>query len=157
MRKNLRRTIFASCATLLACAAAIPVIAQGQQQQVLVVQGGTLIDGLGGAPVQNSVVVITGNRITGVGRQGQVQVPAGAQIVNATGKWVLPGFFDAKANWYWEYGEAFLNHGVTSAIISGGRNNLGLATRDAINHGIFPGPRLYQSVVNIGGPGSKLE
>ena len=48
-------------------------------------------------------------------------------------------------------------HGVTSAIISGGRNNLGLATRDAINHGIFPGPRLYQSVVNVGGPGSKLE
>jgi hypothetical protein len=75
-------------------------------------------------------------------------------VVNATGKWVLPGFFDAKANWYWQYGEAFLHYGVTSAIISGGRNNLGLATRDAINHGIFPGPRLYQSVVNIGGPGS---
>jgi len=37
--------------------------------------------------------------------------------------------------------------------VSGGRNNLGLATRDAINHGIFPGPRLYQSVINVGGPG----
>jgi hypothetical protein len=103
------------------------------------------------------VVVVTGNRITAVGRQGQVQVPAGAQVINAAGKWVLPGFVDAKANWYWQYGEAFLNHGVTSAFISGGRNNLGLATRDAINHGVFPGPRLFQSVVNIGGPGPKLE
>jgi imidazolonepropionase-like amidohydrolase len=157
MKKNLLRTVLASCAALLAFGGAVSVVAQGQQPQVLVVQGGTLIDGLGGAPVPNSVIVVTGNRITAVGRQGQVQIPAGARVVNAAGKWVVPGFFDAKANWYWEYGEAFLHHGVTSAIISGGRNNLGLATRDAINHGIFPGPRLYQSVVNIGGPGSKLE
>ena len=110
MRRNLLRTIFTSCAALLAWGGAVTVVAQGQQPQVLVVQGGTLIDGLGGAPVPNSVIVVTGNRITAVGRQGQVQIPAGAQIVNAAGKWVLPGFFDAKANWYWEYAEAFLHH-----------------------------------------------
>jgi hypothetical protein len=108
-------------------------------------------------PVPNSVVVVTGNRITAVGRQGQVPIPAGAQVINAAGKWVLPGFVDAKANWYWQYGEAFIHHGVTSAFVSGGRNNLGLATRDAINHGIFEGPRLFQSVVNIGGPGPMLQ
>lgn len=152
MKNSLLRGALAAGAALFAWGASIPVEAQGQQQ-VLVVQGGTLIDGLGGAPVPNAVVVITGNRITAVGRQGQVQVPAGAQVVNAAGKWVLPGFVDAKANWYWQYGEAFLHYGVTSAFISGGRNNLGLATRDAINHGIFPGPRLFQSVVNVGGPG----
>src|SRR6266446_6826180 len=41
--------------------------AQGQQQ-VLVIQGGTLIDGNGGAPVPNSAIVIQGNRISAVGR-----------------------------------------------------------------------------------------
>src|SRR3984893_17927104 len=74
------------------------VAAQGQQN-VLVIQGGTLIDGNGGAPVRNSVIVITGNRITAVGRAGQVQVPAGAQVINAPGKWITPGLIDAKANW----------------------------------------------------------
>ena len=53
------------------------VAAQGQQN-TLVIQGGTLIDGNGGAPVPNSVIVINGNRITAVGRAGQVQVPVGA-------------------------------------------------------------------------------
>ncbi len=128
------------------------VDAQGQQG-ALVIQGGTLIDGNGGAPVANAVVVVQGNRITAVGTAGQVQIPAGAEIIDASGKWVLPGLFDAKANWYWQFGEGFLHHGVTSAIVSGGRNNLGLATRDAINHGAFPGPRLFQSVINVGGPG----
>jgi imidazolonepropionase-like amidohydrolase len=152
MKKLLLLSAVAVCAGLV-WSASVPVDAQQGQQQALVIQGGTLIDGNGGAPVPNSVIVVQGNRITAVGRQGQVQVPAGAQVVNAAGKWVLPGLFDAKANWNWQYGEGFLHYGVTSAIVSGGRNNLGSAVRDAINHGVFPGPRLYQALVTIGGPG----
>ncbi len=153
MRTRLLRTSLVSCAALIAIGAALPVGAQQGAAQAVVIQGGTLIDGNGGAAVPNSVVVIQGNRITAVGRAGQVQVPAGAQVINAAGKWVLPGLFDAKANWNWMYGEAFLNYGVTSAIVSGGRNNTGSAVRDAINHGVFPGPRLYQALVTINGPG----
>src|SRR5436309_999110 len=48
--------------------------AQNAALPVLVIQGGTLIDGNGGAPLPNSVVVVQGNRITAVGRAGQVQV-----------------------------------------------------------------------------------
>jgi imidazolonepropionase-like amidohydrolase len=152
MRKRLFKSALASCAALLAFGVAGPGGAQGQQQ-VLVIQGGTLIDGNGGAPVPNSVVVMQGGRITQVGRAGQVQVPAGAQVINAAGKWVLPGLFDAKANWNWQYGEGFLHYGVTNAIVSGGRNNLGSTVRDAINHGVFPGPRMYEALVTINGPG----
>jgi hypothetical protein len=141
-----------ACATALVWGASVPVDAQGQQQ-FLVIQGGTLVDGNGGAPVPNSVVVIQGNRITAVGRAGQVQVPAGAQVINAAGKWVTPGLIDAKANWNWMYGEGFLHWGVTSAMITGARNDQGIAERDAVNHGIFPGPRLYQGVLNLAGPG----
>ena len=140
----------------LACGMALlgdrPASAQGQQ--ALVIQGGTLVDGNGGAPVANSVIVIEGNHIVAVGRAGQVQVPAGARIIDATGKWVTPGLIDAKANWNWMYGEAFLHWGVTSAMVTGARNDQGIAERDAINHGIFAGPRLYQGVTNAKGGGA---
>ena len=36
--------------------------------------------------------------------------------------------------------KAFLHWGVTSAMVTGARNDQGIAERDAINHGIFPGP-----------------
>ncbi len=150
MRKSITAALLASAAL----AAAGDVSAQGQAQ-TLVIQGGTLIDGNGGAPVANSVIVITGNRITAVGRAGQVQVPAGAQIINASGKWITPGLVDAKANWNWMYGEGFLHWGVTSAMVTGARNDQGIAERDAINHGIYPGPRLYQGVLNMRGGGPK--
>lgn len=151
MRKTHLRCTLASCAALLFWGASVPVTAQGQQ--ALVIQGGTLIDGNGGAPLANSVVVVEGNRITAVGAAGQVDIPAGAQTINATGKWVLPGLVDAKANWNWPYGEAFIHYGVTSAMISGPRGDQGLAERDAINHGIYEGPRLFQTVIGIRGPG----
>ncbi len=151
MGRTAFRGALLACATALVWGASLPVDAQGQQ--AIVIQGGTLVDGLGGAPVPNSVIVVQGNRITAVGRAGQVQVPAGAQVINAAGKWITPGLVDAKANWNWPYGEAYLYWGVTSAMITGARNDQGIAERDAVNNGIFPGPRLYQGVVNLSGPG----
>ena len=66
--------------------------AQSQQYPALVIEGGTLIDGNGGAPVHDSVVVIQGNRITSVSRKGQMAAyPANAWIIKADGKYVLPG------------------------------------------------------------------
>ncbi len=130
--------------------------AAAQQGQVLVLRGGTLLDGNGGAPLANAVVVIRGNRIAAVGAAGAVQIPAGAKIIDATGKWLTPGLIDAKANWNWMYGEAFLHWGVTSAMVSGARNDGGIAERDAINHGIYAGPRLYQDVLNARGGGADV-
>jgi hypothetical protein len=76
-----------------------------QQPSALVIQGGTLVDGNGGPPLANALIVIQGNRIAAVGAAGQVQIPAGAQVINATGKWITPGLIDAKANWNWMYGK----------------------------------------------------
>ena len=156
MRKLLLTGSLMATTALGLWAATTHVSAQGQQN-ALVVQGGTLIDGNGGPPLANSVIVIQGNRITAVGRAGQVQVPAGAQVINAAGKWITPGLIDAKANWNWEYAEGFLHWGVTSAMVTGARNDQGIAERDAVNHGIFPGPRLYQGFINLqgGGPDGK--
>ena len=153
MKRRFLHASLVSCLALGVWGATIPSDAQGQQQGALVIRGGTLIDGNGGAPVANSVVVIQGNRITAAGPAAQVQVPAGAQVIEANGKWVLPGLIDAKSNWYWEYGEASLVWGMTSAMVSGGRNDVGTATRDAINHGMIRGPRLYQTYITVDGRG----
>ena len=155
MRRLLLTASLLATTAIGLCAATTIVSAQGQN--TVVIQGATLVDVDAGTTVPNSVVVITGNRISAVGKAGQVKVPAGAQVINAQGKWLTPGFIDAKANWNWEYGEGFLHWGVTSAMVTGARNDQGIAERDAVNHGIFAGPRLYQGFINIqgGGPDGK--
>jgi imidazolonepropionase-like amidohydrolase len=125
---------------------------QGQQQlAALVIQGGTLIDGMGGAPIANSVVVIQGNRVIAAGRAGQVPIPAGAQIINANGKFVLPGLWDSQTNYAWFWGELMLNEGVTSTIDIGDGEEQSIAYRDAANHGKVVGPRALVGIGHMGG------
>jgi adenine deaminase len=93
-----------------------PSPARSQQPAALVIEGGTLIDGNGGAPLRDSVVVIEGNKITNVSRKGQVSYPANAWIIKADGKYVLPGLFDSQNSYSWYFGEGMLNHGITSTI-----------------------------------------
>jgi imidazolonepropionase-like amidohydrolase len=126
-----------------------PVVAQGTP--ALVIQGGTLIDGNGGAPVANSVVVIQGNRIAAVGRAGQVTVPAGAQVINAAGKYVLPGLWDAQVNYAWYWGEVMLNQGVTSTVDIGDGEEVSIVQRDAAVHGKIVAPRAHIGISHLGG------
>src|SRR5439155_8948656 len=107
-----------------------PVVAQGAPP-ALVIQGGILIDRNGGAPVANAVVVIQGNRIAAVGRAGQVIIPAGAQVINAQGKYILPGLWDAQVNYAWYWGEVMLNQGVTSTVDIGDGEEVSIVQRDA--------------------------
>ena len=62
---------------------------------VIAILGATLIDGSGRAPIKNSVVVIEGDQIVAVGRQGRVKIPAEARVIDARGMVVAPGFIDA--------------------------------------------------------------
>ena len=55
---------------------------------------GTLIDGRGGKPVENAVVLIQGNRITRVGEQGKVKPPHGAEVIDCSRYTVMPGMMD---------------------------------------------------------------
>jgi imidazolonepropionase-like amidohydrolase len=67
--------------------------AQGQTT-IAAYEGARLIDGTGGAVVENAVLVVRDGRFTAVGRAGQVNVPAGATRVSLTGKTVMPAIFD---------------------------------------------------------------
>ncbi len=65
-----------------------------QTQKPLALVGGTLIDGAGGAPLRNSVVLIRGERIERIGTVGSLQVPADYEQVSTEGMTVLPGLWD---------------------------------------------------------------
>jgi len=65
-----------------------------------VIIGATLIDGTERAPIKDSVVIVLKGRITAVGKRGQVQVPMGAQVFNAQGKWIVPGLIDAHIHFF---------------------------------------------------------
>ena len=124
--------------------------AQSQQAPALVIEGGTLIDGNGGTPVQDSVVVIQGNKITSVSRKGQVQrYPANAWIIKADGKYVLPGLFDSQNSYSWYFGEAMLNHGITSTIDVGTTGETAVPYRDAVFHDKVRGPRAFTGVSRL--------
>jgi len=61
----------------------------------IAIVGARLIDGTGTPPVADSVVVVDGERIRAAGPRAQVRVPAGATVVDATGKVLMPGLIDA--------------------------------------------------------------
>lgn len=61
---------------------------------VVAVVGGTLVDGTGKEPVANAVIIIEGDKIKEVGQAGKVRIPKEAQKIDASGKWILPGFID---------------------------------------------------------------
>lgn len=63
--------------------------------RVQAIRGATLIDGLGGVPVKDSTVVIRGSKIMAAGPGETTPIPAGAEIVDATGLTLLPGLIDS--------------------------------------------------------------
>jgi len=126
------------------------VSAQAPQQSALVVEGGTLLDGNGGTPLPDSLVVIQGNKIAAVGRKEQVAVPPNARVINATGKFVLPGLWESQTAYSWYFGEAMLNHGITSSIDVGTEAEVAVPHRDAVLHGKDLAPRAFTGILRIG-------
>lgn len=59
--------------------------------------GATLIDGTKATPVEDATVLIHGRKIVAVGKE--VEIPAGAEIVDVAGKWIVPGLIDAHAHY----------------------------------------------------------
>lgn len=141
----------------------------------IVLRAARVIDGTGAAPIANGVVVVTGNRITAVGRSGSVPVPAGAQMIDLGDATLLPGFIDAHTHIsgrvlgdpgndlesvkdYDTYGAVLsvvhaqrtLMAGFTTIRNVGSDNWADLALRKAINEGKVRGPRLQGAAHSLG-------
>jgi len=64
------------------------------QTDVQVLRGFTLIDGTGRAPARNSAMVVDTGRITWIGPASSLKTRAGAEVVDLTGRFVMPGIVD---------------------------------------------------------------
>ncbi len=144
-----------------------------QPAPITAIKAGTLIDGSGGAPVKNAVVLVQGERITAIG--AGVAVPAGATVIDLTGFTVLPGFIDAHVHLAgrtigdgdWQHSlltnspaqlaligaahaQQTLEAGFTTVRVVGSAHMGDLALRNAINAGWLPGPRIVGAGISFG-------
>jgi imidazolonepropionase-like amidohydrolase len=147
-------------------------LAQGRDSIIAIV-GGTLIDGNGGPPVPNATVLVRDGRITLV--QAGVTAPRGARVIDAAGKFIVPGFVDANVHVsiysgienFARYQDRFtdvvieaaqrhLKVGVTTIRDSYGMIAPLAAARDAFRTRRAVGPRLQfaGNIVGWGGPWS---
>ncbi len=133
----------------------------------VVLKAARLIDGTGTAPIQSAVVVVTDNMIIAVGKDGSVQIPPNARVINLGDATLLPGFIDAHTHIagrtlsdpaadaagvrdYDSFGailgvanaEKTLMAGFTSIRNVGSGNFDDMALRKAINEGFIIGPRI---------------
>jgi len=95
-------------------------------QASLVLTHGTLIDGTGKEPIIDSTVVIDGDQIIAIGPAAEVSIPAGVEVIDLAGAYLLPGFINAHVHDAYDENrlEAWAQAGVTTVrdegILSGG-------------------------------------
>ena len=97
---------------------AIALTASTTSAQVLALTDATVIDVAAGVAEPGMTVVVEDGRITAVGESGGVGVPAAATVVDASGKYLIPGLWDMHAHleWGgWDTSELLVAHGITGA------------------------------------------
>jgi imidazolonepropionase-like amidohydrolase len=114
----------------------------------------TVIDTTGGPVQPDRSVVITGDRITALGKSGEVDMPADAQVVDAAGKFLIPGLWDMHVHMAGkEFLTLFLANGVTGIRDMHAFYPQGIFQwRKEVATGQFPGPRIVAAGAIIDGP-----
>ena len=154
-------------------AALLALLAVQQAPPVTAIRAGTLIDGTGGAPLKNAVILVQGGRITAAGTN--VTVPSGATVVDLSAYTVLPGFIDAHVHLIghilgdgdWQHqglvessaqrallgaahAQQTLEAGFTTVRNVGADAFTDISLRNAINAGWVPGPRILGAGISFG-------
>ena len=129
--------------------------------RVIAVRAGRLFDSQTGQMLARQVVLVLGERITEVGPEAKVKIPAGAQLIDLSQATVLPGLIDAHTHMFNARGpkgttetsmliavqnsQADLRAGFTTArdMVTHGNGYADIDIRNAINEGRIDGPR-YQ-------------
>ena len=131
---------------------------RARPEGTIVLRGATVITMKGDEVIRNADVVVTDNRIAGVGRRGSVRIPSGARTVDASGKYIVPGFIDTHAHWEFRTHDvlepqnwslaANLAYGVTAGLDVQTSTNDYFAYQDLVETGQTVGQRAFMT-----GPG----
>lgn len=146
----------------------------------MAIVGATLIDGTGGKPIPDSVVLVEGSKISAAGRRGEVEIPTDAEVIDAAGRFLLPGLVDLHVHIFHRgfvplaakgdemaYASVVAANNLRSALQAGittmrsvsDFRHLDLAMRTAVERGILLGPRLFVAGTGLcitGGHGSGM-
>lgn len=105
--------------------------------------GATLIDGTGKPPIPDATVVTSNGKIVAAGPNTNVQIPADAQRIDVSGKYIIPGLWDMHAHYEQvEWGPIYLAAGVTTVRDVGNEYDFITQVRDAVNSGKALGPHM---------------
>jgi imidazolonepropionase-like amidohydrolase len=132
--------------------------------------GAVLIDGTGGPPLSNSVVIVAGSRIRAVGNRANMPIPAGVEKINGAGKFLVPGLIDVHVHLGERAGPAYkaadytreriernlntyLYFGVTSVRSMGTDRKAGFDVRNAERSGQWLSARLFTAGRGFTAPG----
>lgn len=144
---------------------ASPLLAQQNDGRVLAIVGGTVIDGSDEDPLPNSVLLIRGQKIACVGDAKACPIPEGADRIDATGRWLIPGLIDTHVHLPWDgkriaaagiegpvpgladWLRWYLANGVTTIrdASRGGKERETVALRESSELAAIPWPRIYVS------------
>ena len=152
-------------ALLILFSLAILLRAQSEQdppKKPLVFKYVTVIDATGSSAKRDMTVVITGNRITALGKEGTVRIPPDAQVIDATGKFLIPGLWDMHAHPFLTRQEFFpqfvlnlyLANGVTGLRDMFGPLEEERQWQKGIEVGTILGPRMVLAGLLLDGPTS---
>jgi len=131
------------------CGPAEQISQSSAAPSVIVIEGGTLIDGTGAPALLGTRILIEGGRIQEIVQAGELSIPAGARVIDAAGKYIIPGLIDAHVHYDmpWLH-RLYLANGVTTVRDLGSSIERTLTLRQEIAAGNILAPRMF-----ISGPG----
>jgi imidazolonepropionase-like amidohydrolase len=146
----LRYTVIATLSCGAAALAAQSPQAPGSSTGVaLVLTHANIVDGVSASPIRDATIVISGRTIQRIER-GSVTPPAGAQVMDIGGKYIVPGYIDAHAHIETLDGaRRALETGVTtirSASVSGYQD---IALREMARTGVIAGPDVLAAGIYV--------
>ena len=148
MRKKLVLVLLFSFLFSFSCARQEPT----ESQATLIIIHATVIDTSGGPNKPDMTVFIAGDHITAINKKGKARPPKGAQLVDATGKFLIPGLWDMHVHWNdARYLPLFIANGVTGVRIMWGAP-AHFQWQEEIAKGSLLGPRLIIGSPIIDGP-----